>query len=226
MEAINTLFTPVVTYSFYKTIYYRSKILKDSTDPVCKICGQFQETFDHVVAGCPELTKTEYLRRHNGAATYRHWNLYKEFTFNTKEKWYEHESQIVTDKDDIRILWDMPTQTDREIKAKRPDIVVKNKKAKSCLLVEMSIPTERNTSVKVTEKLSKYKDQEIEIERIWGVKAIPISIVIGKPNPGTCKERDEEIHPTDTGQHQNTRATEDHTTWNIAYNLRKAISIK
>lgn len=71
----------------------------------------------------------------------------------------------------------MPTQTDREIKANRPDIVVKNKKAKSCLLVEMSIPTERNTSVKVTEKLSKYKDQEIEIERMWGVKALTISTV-------------------------------------------------
>lgn len=65
MEAINTLFTPVVTSSIYKTIYYRSKILKDGTDPVCKICGQFQETFDHVVAGSlswPKLntyTKTQ-----------------------------------------------------------------------------------------------------------------------------------------------------------------------
>ena len=36
-------------------------------------------------------------------------------------------------------------------------------------------------------------------------------------SPGTCKERDGEIHPTDTEQRQNTRATEDHTTWNIAY---------
>ena len=36
-------------------------------------------------------------------------------------------------------------------------------------------------------------------------------------SPGTCKERDGEICPTDTGQHQNKRATEDHTTWNIAY---------
>ena len=34
----------------------------------------------------------------------------------------------------------------------------------------MAIPTDRNTSVKVTEKLSKYKDLEIEIERMWGMK--------------------------------------------------------
>ena len=45
---------------------------------------------------------------------------------------------------------------------------MKDKQEKSFLLSDMSIPTENNTSVKVTEKLSKYKDLEIEIERMWG----------------------------------------------------------
>jgi len=112
-------------------------------------------TNDHIVAGCPELAKTDYLHRHNKAATYLHWNICKEFNIDTKSKWYEHEPQTVSEKDHITILWGLSIQTDREIKAKRPDIVIKNKKEKSCLLIDMAIPTNRNTSVKVTEKLSK-----------------------------------------------------------------------
>ena len=56
-----------------KTNYYRGKILKDATDPMCRICGQFQETIDHIVAGCPGLAKTGYLQR----PTYLHWNICK-----------------------------------------------------------------------------------------------------------------------------------------------------
>ena len=46
----------------------------------------------------------------------------------------------------------------------------------------MSIPTEKNTSLtslKVTEKLSKYEDLEIEVKRMWGMKTTTIPIVIG-----------------------------------------------
>ena len=72
------------------------------------------------------------------------------------------------------MLWDMPIQTDREMKANRPDIC--NQGGNSCLLINMSIPTEKNTSVKVTERLSKYKALEIEIERMWGMKATTILV--------------------------------------------------
>ena len=84
-----------------------------------------------------------------------------------------------TSETPLSVHEDMPIQTDREIKANRPDIVIKDKPKNSCLLIDMSIPTEKNTSVKVTEKLSKYKDLEIEIERMWGMEATTIPVVIG-----------------------------------------------
>jgi len=58
---------------------------------------------------------------------------------DTNEKWYKHEPQTVTEKDNITILWDMPIQTGSEIKANRPDIVIKNKQEDKCLLIDVSI---------------------------------------------------------------------------------------
>ncbi|KXJ16764.1 uncharacterized protein LOC110235072 [Exaiptasia diaphana] len=162
-----------------KTNYYRNKILKDGTDPMCRICGKNQETIDHLVSGCSELAKTEYIHRHNKATAYLHWAICKHYNIEVKDKYYEHEPSTVEDNEEATILWDMPIQTDREIKANRPDIVVKNKKEKTCLLIDMSIPTERNTSVKTSEKLSKYKDLEIEIQRMWGMKTTTIPVTMG-----------------------------------------------
>ena len=42
----------------------------------------------------------------------------------------------------------MPVQTDKKIKANRPDMVVKDKEKKTGLLIDMSIPNEKNTSLK------------------------------------------------------------------------------
>ena len=59
---------------------------------------------------------------------------------------------------------------DREIKANRPDIMVKEKKERRCMLIDIAI---------LTEKLSKYKDLEIEINRMWDMKTETIPVVVG-----------------------------------------------
>ena len=107
--------------------------------------------------------------------------------------------------------------TASEIKANKADIVIKNKQEKSCLLIDMSNPTEKNTSVHVTEKLSKNKDLEIKIETMWGMKATTIPVVTGVLGL-TKKGLEKYIRcTTNPGEHQNTWTTEDHTTWNISH---------
>ena len=51
------------------------------------------------------------------------------------------------------ILWDMQIQTDKEIAANSPDIVIKDHKNKICKLIGMAVPSDRSTSLKTTEKL-------------------------------------------------------------------------
>ena len=63
------------------------------------------------------------------------------FVYNIKEqgKHYEHEPAHVTEDQKETILWAMPIQTDEEIKANRPDIVVKDtRKEPICLSICLS----------------------------------------------------------------------------------------
>ena len=46
---------------------------------------------------------------------------------------------------------------------------------KTCEFIDMAVPSNRNTSVKVIEKLSKYK----EASRMWGIRSETVSVIIG-----------------------------------------------
>ena len=161
------------------TRLYHHRIIKDGTNPLCRLCNKYDESIDHILAGCPELAKTEYIKRHNNAAAYMHWKILQYYNIKTADKWCEHQPETVTENETVTILWDMQVHTDRTIKANKPDIIIKNKKEKTCMLIDMTVPSDRNTSVKVAEKLSKYKDLEIEITRMWGMKTQIVPVIIG-----------------------------------------------
>ena len=62
-------------------------------------------------------------------------------------KFFGTEKRPFTNK--VTILWDMPVQTNKEIKANRPDKVVKDKEKRTCLLIDMSRSLmKKNTSLK------------------------------------------------------------------------------
>ena len=48
------------------------------------------------------------------------------------------------------------------------------------------IPLDTKTSVRTTEKLNKYKDLEIEVERLWRIKTTTVPVVMG--TLGTIKK--------------------------------------
>ena len=43
----------------------------------------------------------------------------------------------------------------------------------------MSVPSDKNIAVKEFDKLSKYKDLEIEIEKMWSLKATTVPVIVG-----------------------------------------------
>ena len=149
------------------------------------MCSQHEETVDHIVSGCEVLAKTEYITRHNNAAPYLHWSICKDHDLKITDKWDVMET-VMHNKDNLTIMWDMPVNTDRTITANRPDIIVKDSVNSTCKLIDMTVPSDRNIALKEIEKKSKYKDLEVEIQRIWQMKTIVLPVVIGAL--GTAKK--------------------------------------
>jgi hypothetical protein len=68
-----------------------------------------------------------------------HYSICKKLGIETTENWYSHIPKPVTEHEDIIVLWNQGIQTDREVLTNKPDIIIKNKKDKTCLLIDVAI---------------------------------------------------------------------------------------
>jgi len=76
-------------------------------------------------------------------------------------------------------VWDVPVITDRTILTNWPDIVLHDKKEKTWLLIDGTIPVGSIFNIKENGKQSKYKYLEIELSRMWKEKTKFVPVIIG-----------------------------------------------
>ena len=57
--------------------------------------------------------------------------------------------------------------TEREVTANSPDTITKNKKGKTCTLIDVAIPADRNVVQTEAENELKYESLCIEIQRMY-----------------------------------------------------------
>ena len=79
----------------------------------------------------------------------------------------------------ITIMWDKSVNTDKTITVNIPDIIVKDSVNSTCKMIDMTVPSDRNIALEKIEKKSKYKDLELEIQRMWHMKTVVIPVVVG-----------------------------------------------
>jgi len=72
-------------------------------------------------------------------------------SIETTDKWYTNMPNSVYEEGDVTVLWNQAVITDREVTANRTDTIIKNKKEKTCTLIEVAIPAERNAVQKEAE---------------------------------------------------------------------------
>ena len=71
----------------------------------------------------------------------------------------------------VTILLNQKIQTDRTILNNKPDIIIRdNEKKKTCMSIEAANSGDRNVIKKEAEKILKYKDLKIEIQRMLECK--------------------------------------------------------
>jgi hypothetical protein len=79
----------------------------------------------------------------------------------------------------VTILWNQQVQTYRITPNNKPDIIIRDNEERTCMLIDVAILGGRNVIKKVAEKILKYKDLIIEIQRMWNVKTKVTPVIIG-----------------------------------------------
>jgi len=146
------------------TNYIKNKILKEEIENKCRLCKQHEETVDHLTSGCSIFAKKEYVMRYDKVCTHLHYSICKALGTETTDKWYTYMPKPVCEEGDVTVLWNQAVHTDREVTANRPDIIINNKKEKTCTLTDVAIPADRNVVQKEAENKLKYKSLCIEIK--------------------------------------------------------------
>ena len=82
---------------------------------------------------------------------------YAEFHLECTDKWYEHVPDSVLQNEGCKILWDFPIQTAKVTEHRWSDIVCIDKTAKSCLIIDITIPGDQN----IISKNKKKKDKKV-----------------------------------------------------------------
>ena len=91
-----------------------------------------------------------------------------------------HNSAPVLENDSHKLLWDFNIQTDHLIPARRPDLIIINKKKKRiCKIDDFAVPADHRINLKEREKKDKYLDLARELKKLWNMKVTIVPIVIG-----------------------------------------------
>ena len=115
------------------------------------------------------------------------------------------------EKGDVTVLWNQAVHTDREVTANRPDIIIKNTKAKTCTLIDVAIHAVGNVVQKEVEKKLIYTDTA-------NVEPEMYDHTSNNRSHWDSNEKLKEKFGSCTRKTFNRFTTKDSYTWNITHN--------
>ena len=80
----------------------------------------------------------------------------KKATIERANKWYNQQPSSCAKNEKYKLLWDMMIQCDQHIQARKPDMVLLNKRTKVATIIDIAIPGDKRVEEKEVEKIEKY----------------------------------------------------------------------
>ena len=77
-------------------------------------------------------------------------------------------------------MWDFSIQTDHVIEARRPDLVVVDKKERSCKIIDFAVPGHSRIEEKEKDKIEKYQNLGRELQKEQeGTAQVQTTVLLG-----------------------------------------------
>ena len=162
-----------------RTNRIKTRIDKTLQNSKCRLCSDRDETINHTISESSKLAQNEYKTRYDWVGKVIHWEMCKKFKFGHTNNWYMHHPTSVLENETNELLWNFDLQTDHLISARRPDLIIINKKKKENKIVDFAVTAEHRIKLKESEKKDKYLDLARELKKLLNLKVTIIPIVIG-----------------------------------------------
>ena len=129
--------------SAIRTNHIKVRIDKTQQNSKCRLCGDRDDTINHIISEYSKLAGREYKARHDWVGKVIHWEMCKKFKFDHTNRWYMHNPAPVLENATRKLLWDFNIQIDNLILDWRPDLIIINKKKKRiCKIVDFAVPAD------------------------------------------------------------------------------------
>ena len=86
------------------TNHIKARIDKTQQNSKCRLCGDRDETINHIISECSKLALKEYKTRHDRVGKVIHWEMCKKFKSDHTNKWYMHNPAPVLENDTYKLL--------------------------------------------------------------------------------------------------------------------------
>ena len=166
---------------------------KDRNLPIkCRLCEDKNETVFHVLCSSPKLSANLY-------TTARHDHVGEAFL---NEIIKDQQQQRINNPPPIsmtpmrEIWWNKLITTTSKVKQNRPDIVIWDKKASVCTIIEIGVPFDTNVAVHQAKKGNKYMQLVSQLQQMYpSFKYQIIPVIIGALGAVPKKLKESKLQP-------------------------------